>query len=380
MRLVINAASAHTGGAFTYVAGLLRGIRAVSPDTEVLAFVPEATQLALENDFRGSNINLSAFPFQSTGGVSRWLFDQILLPNRIRRFGGEALLSSTGFATIAPGVQQIVLVRNALYFQRRPGLHLRSFSAALRYWWARQSVTVADQLLFPTNHMRELVLDAIPASPDRSHVLHYGFDENMFITSRGRTSGTHEEIRSFKGNGNSIVLLVASYAKHKNIETAVRALALLKRRGLPVKLITTLDEDHTAEKGSYAKLLTQIQSSGLADEVMNVGYVSYPELSLLYASADLFLFPSVFESFGHPLVEAMASGLPVAAADRPYSREVCGNAALYFDSRNAEECADTVERIINNPSVSESMSWASSTQARSFSWTRYAERLLQLLD
>ena len=111
-----------------------------------------------------------------------------------------------------------------------------------------------------------------------------------------------------------------------------------------------------------------------------VGEVPYEEISAYYRDARLFVFPSYLETFGHPLLEALAAELPVVASDMPVFREIAGDAALYFDPFDVGNIAEQMERVLRDSDLAESLAQRSRARAQSFTWKAAADRLAALLD
>ena len=112
--------------------------------------------------------------------------------------------------------------------------------------------------------------------------------------------------------------------------------------------------------------------------VIELGAIPYRQLHRLYAHADVYVTPAYTETFAHPLVEAMASGLPVIASDLPVHREICGEAAAYFPRFSEEALADTVCSSRVSSDISKRMAAAGIEQARHFSWKTHVEKMLEL--
>jgi glycosyltransferase involved in cell wall biosynthesis len=104
-----------------------------------------------------------------------------------------------------------------------------------------------------------------------------------------------------------------------------------------------------------------------------LGWVDTEELEELYASACCFVFPSLYEGFGLPVLEAMARGVPVATSGRASLKEVAGDAALLFDPEDEESIAEAIERILTDRALAERLRTAGLERARRFSWTAAAE-------
>ena len=132
-----------------------------------------------------------------------------------------------------------------------------------------------------------------------------------------------------------------------------------------------------ANPGSYqansaAELVREL---GISKNISELGTVPYTALHHLYKKCDVYVTPAYAESFAHPLVEAMSSGLPVVASDIPVHREICGGAALYFARFSPEACADAVLQAI---AVRETLTCAGAVRCKDFSWRAHTEQILDL--
>jgi glycosyltransferase involved in cell wall biosynthesis len=121
-----------------------------------------------------------------------------------------------------------------------------------------------------------------------------------------------------------------------------------------------------------------VKKLGVSDTVLELGEIPYRQLHRLYARADVYVTPAYTETFAHPLVEAMASGLPVVASDLPVHREIAGDAALYFQRFSAAELAETVAHVAQSPEISQRMAAAGRARSREFSWKTHVEKILEL--
>jgi glycosyltransferase involved in cell wall biosynthesis len=128
-----------------------------------------------------------------------------------------------------------------------------------------------------------------------------------------------------------------------------------------------------AERALYESL----HSRGIAEDTDWRAYTTLPDL---YRSADIFVFPSYTESFGHPLVEAMATGLPIVASDIPINRELCGPAAEYFSTFDPTSCAAAIRRVAENPDLRRRLSAAALCRAAAFTWESHIDHLIEAFD
>ncbi len=119
---------------------------------------------------------------------------------------------------------------------------------------------------------------------------------------------------------------------------------------------------------------------GISDIVVELGSIPYRQLHHLYRSADIYVTPAYTETFAHPLVEAMASGLPVVASDLAVHREICGSAAEYFSTFSPDALAEKIAEIAQSPQRLRDMAVAGSERSGEFSWKAHVEAILSLCD
>ena len=373
MRIFINAASAHMGGAVTYLKHLLKWLPQQAGGGRVVAYAPAATLPHVPTDDR---VEARPYPFARTQGGARLYFDQVVLPRQVRREGGDVLFSATGFGTLCSPVPQVLLVRNMKYFdpqycEKRESLGRSTRRTRLRRWHSLLSIWAADAVLFPTRAMQAAVEAYISLPPAATHVAHYGFAPDRAAAGEGPEGLPPTD-------DGPMLLNVSTYAIHKNLETLVEALPRLRAQHPRLTLVTTTSRTQTADTAEYDALKARAEALGVEDAWTELGYVPHDQLSRLYRAADAYVFPSFTESFGHSMVEAMAAGLPVVAADTAVNREVCAAAGAYFSPFRPADCARTVHAVLSAPQRRVRMREASLQRADAFSWATHAERLAAL--
>ncbi|WP_259312722.1 glycosyltransferase family 4 protein [Capillimicrobium parvum] len=168
-----------------------------------------------------------------------------------------------------------------------------------------------------------------------------------------------------------IVLTVAAKRPHKNLPRLLEALALVDPARRPVLVVPGYGTAfHDDELGALVARL------GIAGDVRLLGWVSDEELEGLYAAASVFAFPSLYEGFGLPVLEAMARGLPVACSDRGSLREVAGDAARRFDPERPGDIADAITAVLDDPAEADRLRAAGRAQAARFTWQATARATL----
>jgi len=147
-----------------------------------------------------------------------------------------------------------------------------------------------------------------------------------------------------------------------------------------VRLILTCKLRSKDNPGDYRAetAANLVKELGLGDEVVELGAIPYASLHRVYGACDLYVTPAYAETFAHPLVEAMASGLPVIASDLAVHREVCGDAAAYFPRFSADGLAEKIIQLSRSTERASAMREMGRLRSRDFSWDKHVEELLRL--
>lgn len=173
-----------------------------------------------------------------------------------------------------------------------------------------------------------------------------------------------DDVTSYKKRASlpdRFILHVGTLQPRKNLLTLIDAFHRIRRPDLHLVL--------AGGKGwFYDQIFALVERLGLENQVHFTGYVDDRELPLLYAASDLFVFPSYYEGFGMPIVEAMACGVPVIASNASAMPEAIGEAGLMFEADRAEALADSMVAVLENPAQMAKMREAGHMQARKFSW------------
>jgi glycosyltransferase involved in cell wall biosynthesis len=177
-----------------------------------------------------------------------------------------------------------------------------------------------------------------------------------------------EDFRRREGLPEHFLLHVGTLQPRKNIPLLLEALALLQQPDLLLVL--------AGGKGwFYDDIFARVQALGLEQQVRFTGYVPDADLPLWYSAASLLLFPSVYEGFGMPVIQAMACGTAVVAAYSSAVPEAAGDAALFFDPHDASALAEQIGRVLDNPDLAAKMTAQGFEQARRFSWSESGRKL-----
>lgn len=176
------------------------------------------------------------------------------------------------------------------------------------------------------------------------------------------------EVRRRLGLPDAFALFPAQTWPHKNHRTLLDALALLRREGGPVVPLVLTGKEGRA----FPEVRSRIDALGLADQVTSLGFLPETDVRAVYASARLLVYPSLFEGFGLPVLEAFRLGVPVASSRATSLPEVAGDAARLFDPTDARDLAEAIRDLWDDPVEREALVLRGRARAAEFTWSRTA--------
>ena len=368
MKLLINALSARRGGIFTYTLNLAKSV--ADSDIEVQIGSPPL----LANAIGETALSIDV---AHLGQARRLLWEQTVWRKIVRDFSPDVLFSSANFALFRSRLPQLLLMRegglfNPYYLKHVfPQLSLKAqATTVLRRKVMIRSVRSATKVMFPSESLRDWVAAWEPSVAETGIVNHYGIDLSRFPMSPTRAPLDERALR---------LLYVSVYYPHKDPCTVSRAVSILRDQGISATADITMDEQEcrlwSSGPPEYAEL-RRAEKRGY----IQLGSVDYDSLKQRYHNASIFVFPSISETFGFPLVEAMACGLPIIAADTTINREICGPAALYHAPHDPESVAQRVHELATRPDL---YSWLSSEgrmrAEKMFDWRRHLNKTVDIL-
>jgi glycosyltransferase involved in cell wall biosynthesis len=380
IHLFINALAASAGGGLTYVRNVLPRL-ALRDDVHTTLLVGGQLRNEITDSTRITLLQVDC----PSDSARRFWYEQRNLPEMIHRSGANILLSTGNFALYRSPVPQILLSRNALYTSsdfrrdlRDRGDYRLWFDNEVKSALARWSVRAADCTVAPSESFAS---DLRRWTGSDVICIHHGFNPEAFFQDQSPLPQDVQE-RLAAMEGSLRLLFVSHYNYYRNFETLIRTVALLKKNLYPrnIRLILTCKLNSRGNPGDYradtaAELVRQLQ---LGEEVVELGAVPYSLLHHLYRACNFYVTPAYAETFAHPLVEAMASGLPVIASDLAVHREICGQAALYFPRFSPELLAEQIMQASRSEEQATSMREKGIVRSRDFSWDRHVDELLGL--
>lgn len=238
----------------------------------------------------------------------------------------------------------------------------------------------SDKIIAVSHSTKSDILKFYPnIREDKIKVIYHGFDEELF-----NTNYTEEEISSilskFKILNSKFILYVGTLQPRKNLEVLVEAFEKIKnlpksdfgRRELKLVL--------AGGKGwLWDNILKRITRSPYRDDIILTGTIGFRDLTVLYKNAEMLVFPSLYEGFGMPIVEAFASKIPVISAENSSLLEIGGYAVLYFNEKDPNDLALKMQNVLANKDLKNELIEKGETRLREFSWDKCAKETVEFI-
>lgn len=349
IRVVFNAIHARSGGGITYVMNLLPALAASAAfDVHIIIHVSQYARFA-ELDER---VRIHVVDFKESTLFSL-LWEQIPLVYMIRDMKPDVVVSPANYGPLFMK-NHIIVLQNSLAV----GAHETRFKKKI-YWsllglMTKMSLLTSKAAVAVSHYVLKTVLSQPMRGEGKVRVIHHGV-EDIFCPATERRG--------------DFLLAVGDLYVQKNFETLIRAVAIVKKEFSDIKLVVA---------GSYLDaeycdfIFSLVKELSLQDNVQFLGHCQKEKLIELYANCRVFVFPSVEESFGMPVVEAMASGCAVACSNFAAMPEVAGDAVVYFDPTDAQDMSKAIVRLWAHADLRAEHSAKALERAKLFSWQRAA--------
>lgn len=237
-----------------------------------------------------------------------------------------------------------------------------------------RSLKRADKIVGVSRFTRDEIIKFYKINPEKVEWMHNAVSEDFLA---GDIS--EEKIKTVREKYNlpkEFILYLGTLQPRKNIVALLEAYNLNREKLGEIKLVVAGGKGHNFDKN----IDRYIKKYKLKDCVMMPGYIAEEDKAALIKSASIFCFPSFYEGFGIPILEAMSLGVPVIASDIPPHREIAGEAALYFNPDISGELAGKMVELANNHTLKESLVSEESRQVQKFSWQKSAEKMLEIFN
>ena len=250
------------------------------------------------------------------------------------------------------------------YFTRKDLFKLKAL--------AFTSIHLADKIIAVSQSTKNDIVRFYPTvSPEKIKVIHHGFDGELFNKTGLKESEGRLLWEKYSLEKGKYILYVGAIQPRKNLKTLVDAFELIARRYFDMKLVIA------GEKAwMWQETIRHIKKSEFRERIILTGPVPFVDLSIFYRAASVFSFPSLYEGFGIPVLEAFASGVPVVAAQNSSLLEIGEGAALFHKTHSAEDLAEKLDMVLDDEKKRAVMVKLGRKKCKEFSWKKCAKETL----
>jgi len=363
VRIGIDARKLHDFGIGTYIRNLLRHLARIDSQTEFVIFCrPEdgETLAQVGENFR---------PVPETSS-NYSIAEQLKIPLAVKREG--VTLYHAPHYVLPPLVRcrSVVTIHDVIHLMFPQYLPNR---VALRYakWSITQAAHRATRVMTVSESSKRDILRFVDTEPEKIDVIYNAYDERFAMEPREEDV---VRVRERYQLTDEFVLYAGNVKPHKNLERLIQAFHLVRQRGLDhLKLVLIGDE-----MSKYTALRRAVHQHQLHKYVRFLGYLPEETLAVMYRLAGVFVFPSLYEGFGLPPLEAMASGTPVVTSNVSSLPEVAGDAAVLVDPYDPQAIADGIYRVLTDEQLRREMVHKGIARAGQFSWEQSVRRIRQI--
>jgi glycosyltransferase involved in cell wall biosynthesis len=319
----------------------------------------------------GKNLRIETI---ASAGYAHW--EQVKLPKAAKKAGVDLLHCTANTAPLQCTVPLIITLHDIIYLEEINfgGSLYQDAGNLYRRFVVPKLVKNARRIITVSQYEKKQILKRFDFLPDDGVQVIYNA-----VSSRFHSQHSVDEIKNVNQLyrlPSNFILFFGNTAPKKNSDNVIRAYVEYHKLSKEVLPIVITDYD----KLQVMKLLTSINASHLIDHFIFPGYIPNDDMPPVLQAASLFLYPSLRESFGLPILEAMACGTPVITSNTSAMPEIAGNAAMHIDPYQPLQIAQAIENMISNDALRNEYITKGFERAAQFSWRKSAEQLLKLYN
>lgn len=380
MHILINAQLLNTensyrgAGVSNYSQQLLR---ALGQHRSVQNGEHQITALINDTGFQCDGVELIRSSAGLRNPLRRIVWEQTALPGQLRKMNATLVHGLVNVLPLTTRIPGVVTVHD-LSFIRMPE-KFRTAKRAYLTALCRASVLRARRVIAVSQQTADDLCDFFKLSANKVKVVHNGVSDEFHPFPSERIAA----FRRQKQLPNRFLLYVGTLEPRKNLDLLVRSYAQWRKEAAPDQQGTQEDVKLVLAGATgwfYERIFEQVRTLGLQDEVIFAGFVPHHDLPDWYAAAHAFVYPSLFEGFGLPVLEAMACGTPVLCSDTPSLLEVAGDATLVFSAQREDHLTAALHPLINDEARRAELRQRGLARAAHFSWRRCAEETLAVYE
>ena len=373
MRIAIDLSAVRKDmvGPVVYCTGFLTSLAKIDSNNEYLVFLTHEIEQLIRNDLpQNFKIHITKL---SNHVWLRVLWGQFLLPIYLKKWNADVLFAAFDISPLLALCPVVLGVRNPLPIRIKNSINLKGrLHKIISYYSCKK----AHSVFYPTLYASNVLGNALKVPPAKRKVVPHGTDHKLW----NKTHDTEIILKGYGIGSFRYFLFISNFYPYKNPDILIKAYALWhKKNPKNISKLVIVGEAPKIYKRFKEQLFDLVNDLKLNGLVVFTGYVPRSHLPVLYHNSSAFILPTTIETFGQPFIEAMSSGAPVICADTEFSRELCGDTAMYCLPNNVQSLYKAITNIVNNPSIADDMRETGKRRSKMYSWEREARETLQLL-
>lgn len=350
---------------------LIRNLQKIDTQNEYFIFVkPDEDTACLNASGNFHIIELGGGPYPS--------WEQIALPRAAKKYGCDILHCTSNTAPVSGDIPLVITLHDIIYLEsisifKKGGTWYQKMGNMYRRWNVPRVVKKSDRIItvshFEKNRIREFF--GFPESDKRLVAIYNGVGEHFKpISDKAELTRVKNKYKL----PDDFVFFLGNTDPKKNTKGVLKAFSDYRKSDSPPMKLVMLDY----EREALNALLHEIGDKSLIEHIHLTGYVVNTDLPAIYSQCNHFLYPSLRESFGIPMLEAMRCGTPVITSNTSSMPEVSGGAAMIVDPYKPEEITQAMKKLVADEKLRKKLITDGHTQAAKFSWMNMAREVLNL--
>jgi glycosyltransferase involved in cell wall biosynthesis len=320
-------------------------------------------------------VETSNFALDKFSALTYVDWEQFQLPGKLKSRKIDLLHCTANTAPLKCSIPLLLTLHDIIYLENVDfkGTAYQNLGNLYRRWLVPKIVNKASLILTVSEFEKQNILERLPSTEGKVQVLYNGVSPQF---NNSYSQKQVEELRIEFNLPAQFVMFLGNTAPKKNTLNVIKAyvdLCLKHENKIPLVLL-----DY--KKELVIRILEELKQPGLIDMFIFPGYVPHHKIPLVYNAATLFLYPSLRESFGLPILEAMACGTPVITSSTSSMPEIAGDAALLVDPYKPAELTAAMHKALTNNNLLADLKERGLKRASCFTWKASAEKLLQIYE
>lgn len=349
------------------------------PEHELVVFTKPAPKMASAVQ-QGTKATTGEIPTSTnvavvelTGPYPVW--EQMALPNALGNQRLDVLHCTANTAPLRSVVPLVLTLHDIIFLEKAVvgGTWYQRLGNVYRRWNVPRVVKTSARILTVSHFERQRIIDHLDVDPARVTTVHNAVSRQFRVITDAALLAT---VRTQYALPEQFIFFLGNPDPKKNVPNVLRALLLLKQRGQLTLPLVMANVTPAYVQG----VLAQIGGQALSSDIVLCGYIPNTVLPVVYNLATFFLCPSLRESFGLPILEAMACGTPVLTASTSAMPEVAGDAALLADPSSPDDMANQLYRLLMDEDLCAELRQRGLARAALFSWKNTAKQLIQIYE